>query len=154
MANATATLASLNSINLAKLIQIAQSIKTQNNIPSAANGANLNNKLSQSKHSSQSKHLSQTKHSDTNRDIIEIVDMDIDSPPNEQKSNNYSSSLSNVKEIWNQIMKTASSRLGNNNISSQHTEPKRAKFDLEEQPTSAVDMENKEKVFFFNYQNK
>lgn len=144
MASATATLASLNSFNLARLIQIAQSIKNPDSMANSTNG-NVNSKLSQSsKHSSQQKHATDS----ANRDIIEIVDMDVDSPsPTEQK--NYSSSLSNVKEIWDQIMKSASSRLSHSTAQQSDSKKLPSRFDfLDEQPTSAVDMEIKEKVCF------
>lgn len=109
---------------------------------------------------SQSKAISSTvKEATTNHDVIEIVDMDVVSPnslsPMESQTQpNHSSSLANVKEIWDQIIKTASSRLqsnsnskikSNGNAKSKNSKKSRAEFS-DGQPTSAVDMEIKEKV--------
>ena len=95
------------------------------------------------------------------RDITDIVDMDVDSPSpfsspfNSQPSNNHpsSSSLSNVKDIWDRIVKTASGRhlnsnnsAGGNNSNTDASKKHTVKFDIDEQPTSAVDMVIKDKV--------
>lgn len=98
-----------------------------------------------------------------NHDIIEIVDMDVVSPnslspitSHTQPNHPSSSSLANVKEIWDQIIKTASSRLqsnsnskikSNGNAKSKNSKKSKGEF-FDGQPTSAVDMEIKEKVTF------
>lgn len=137
-----AKLASLNSKNFSEMLQFPNTMDDKVNIL----GKMFGNKSP----------VAPTEMSNVaeNIDIRDIVDMEVDPPAQTNtKSNcnsegNYSS-LDHVKEIWNQIMKTNQKNNNNNNNGTlESTKRKKSKDLMEKQPTSAADMDIKEKVIF------
>lgn len=129
MAAATATLASLNNINISQLIQIAHTISNKN------------------KTNSQQKGPSTAKTPEVKAREVDAIDMDIDSPSPFSSPLNFNSGnnrASNSKgNSWDQLVKGTAKR--NTIVSKKQT----VKFSIEDQPTSAADMVVKDKVKVF-----
>lgn len=126
MAAATATLASLNKINISQLIQIAHTISNKN------------------KSNTQQKGHSTAKTPEVKAREVDVIDMDIDSPSPFSSPLDFSSDnnhASNSKgNSWDQLVKGTAKR--NTIVSKKQT----VKFNIDEQPTSAADMVVKDKV--------
>ncbi|KAF7493239.1 hypothetical protein SSS_05280 [Sarcoptes scabiei] len=155
---------SINSIDFSQIYKLAQSFNKNNNKVhhrkfdnEKADGHQFNLSLQNQASKNPQYHHHHHHHRQKQQlqdsdfgDVIDCVDMDVDTSPNISPSkaessfnssfndNSFASnsSLANVKQIWDKILDT---------VSNKTDEIKKSKFDYKGEPTSAMEMDLKEK---------